>query len=104
MSDTRNAGQGAWSRFVEVEPQERRALALAFACNFVLLGSYYILRPVRDAMATVFGVDQLQNLFTGTLVLTLLASPAFAWLTDHFRLSRVLPGVFAFWILNILGF
>ena len=79
MSDTRNAGQGAWSRFVEVEPQERRALALAFACNFVLLGSYYILRPVRDAMATVFGVDQLQNLFTGTLVLTLLASPAFAW-------------------------
>ena len=104
MSDTRNAGQGAWSSFVEVEPQERRALALAFACNFVLLGSYYILRPVRDAMATVFGVDQLQNLFTGTLVLTLLASPAFAWLTDHFRLSRVLPGVFAFWILNILGF
>ncbi len=96
--------QGSWARFVDVAPQERKALWLAFACNFVLLGSYYILRPVRDAMATVFGVDQLQNLFTGTLVLTLVASPAFAWLTDKFRLSRVLPGVFAFWIPNILGF
>lgn len=87
-----------------VEPYERKALALAFLCNFVLLGSYYILRPVRDAMATVFGVDQLQNLFTGTLVLTLLCSPVFAWLTDTFKLSRVLPGVFWFLILDLLGF
>ena len=35
----------------------RRAVALAFACNFLLLGSYYILRPVRDTVATIFGVD-----------------------------------------------
>jgi len=87
-----------------VEPHERKALVLAFLCNFVLLGSYYILRPVRDAMATVFGVEQLQNLFTGTLVLTLLCSPVFAWLTDTFKLSRVLPGVFWFLILDLLGF
>jgi AAA family ATP:ADP antiporter len=87
-----------------VAPHERKALVLAFLCNFVLLGSYYILRPVRDAMATVFGVEQLQNLFTGTLVLTLLCSPVFAWLTDTFKLSRVLPGVFWFLILDLLGF
>jgi AAA family ATP:ADP antiporter len=66
--------------------------------------SYYILRPMRDAMATVFGVEQLQDLFTGTLVLTLIVSPLFAWLTDTFKLSRVLPGVFALMILNIGGF
>ena len=88
----------------KVEPFERKALGLAFLCNFVLLGSYYILRPVRDAMATVFGVDQLQNLYTGTLILTLLCSPAFAWLTNHFKLSKVLPGVFWFLIADLLGF
>ena len=64
------------------------------------MASYYLLRPVRDAMATVFGVDQLQNLFTGTLILTLVCSPIFAWLTDTFKLSRVLPGVFWFLIAN----
>lgn len=79
-------------------------MLLAFLCNFMLLGSYYILRPVRDAMATVVGTDQLQNLFTGTLILTLLCAPLFAWLTEHFKLSRVLPGVFWFWIINILIF
>lgn len=86
------------------ELHERRAVVLAFSCNFALLGSYYILRPVRDAMATVFGVDQLQNLFTGTLVLTLACAPLFAWITATFRLSRVLPGVFWFLIANLVIF
>jgi ATP:ADP antiporter, AAA family len=95
---------GLASLVANVQHHERKALALAFLCNFVLLGSYYILRPVRDAMATVFGVDQLQNLFTGTLVLTLIVSPVFAWLTDTFKLSRVLPGVFWFLILDLVGF
>lgn len=88
----------------KVGRHERKPLVLAFACNFVLMASYYILRPVRDAMATVFGVEQLQNLFTGTLVLTLIVSPLFAWLTNTFKLSRVLPGVFALLILNLIGF
>jgi AAA family ATP:ADP antiporter len=85
-------------------PHERKAVKLAFMCNFVLLGSYYILRPVRDAMATVFGVEHLQNLFTGTLVLTLVCAPIFAWVTDTFKLSRVLPGVFWFLIADLLVF
>ena len=42
--------------FVDIKPHEARAVALALLCNFMLLGSYYILRPVRDAMATVVGV------------------------------------------------
>jgi ATP:ADP antiporter, AAA family len=70
----------------------------------MLLASYYLLRPVRDAMATVFGVGQLQNLFTGTLVLTLVCSPVFAWLTDTVKLSRLLPGVFGFLVVNLLAF
>src|SRR5436190_13825992 len=88
----------------KIEPLERRAFALAFACNFMLLGSYYILRPVRDAMSTVLGVQQLPNVYLGTLLLTLLASPLFAWLMDTFKVSRVLPGVFAFLVVNLLGF
>jgi ATP:ADP antiporter, AAA family len=88
----------------KVEPFERRALALAFTCNFVMMGSYYIIRPVRDAMATVFGVAHLQELFTGTLIFTLLVSPLFAWITDTFRLSRVLPGVFCFIIASLAVF
>ena len=88
----------------EVAPHERRAVLLAFMCNFVLLGSYYILRPVRDTVATVIGVGQLQNLFTATFIGTLVASPIYAMLASRLRLTRLLPGVFWFWLFNVLLF
>ena len=89
---------------VHIEPHERRAVALAFLCNFMMLGSYYILKPVRDTTATVFGADQLEFLFSGTFIGTLVASPLFTLLASRVRLKRLLPGVFWFWVLNILLF
>jgi AAA family ATP:ADP antiporter len=87
-----------------IRSHERRAVALAFACNFALLGSYYILRPIRDTVATVVGVDHLQTLFTATFVGSLAASPVYAWLASRLRLSQLLPGVFWFWFANVLLF
>jgi ATP:ADP antiporter, AAA family len=87
-----------------IAPHERRAVMLAFMCNFVLLGSYYILRPVRDTVATLLGVGQLQNLFTATFAGTLLASPIYVILASRVRLTRLLPGVFWFWLFNVLLF
>ena len=88
----------------DVHPQEFRAVVLAFSCNFVLLASYYILRPVRDTVATIFGVTQLQNLFTATFVCTLLASPLYAALASRVKLTTLLPGVFMFWLSNVVLF
>jgi AAA family ATP:ADP antiporter len=79
-------------------------VALAFGCNFVLLGSYYILRPVRDTVATIVGVAHLQALFTATFVGTLIASALYAALASRVRLTRLLPGVFWFWLANVLAF
>ena len=88
----------------KAQPHELKAVLLAFSCNFVLLASYYILRPLRDTMATVFGVAQLQDLFTATFVLTLLLGPLFAWCTANVKLDRFLPGVFWVLIFNLLLF
>src|SRR5215471_9754924 len=88
----------------KAQPHELKAVLLAFACNFVLLASYYILRPLRDTMATVFGVAQLQDLFTGTFILTLVLAPVFAWCAARMRLSRFLPGMFWVLIVNLLLF
>ncbi len=87
-----------------VTPPERRATGLAFLCNFLLLGSYYILRPLRDTVATVVGVDQLPHLFTATFVGTFAASALYAGLASRIKLTRLLPGVFWFWLGNILLF
>lgn len=97
-------GHPPLTRSTQILPHERRAVILAFACNFLLLASYYILKPVRDTIATVFGADQLQWLFTGTFIGTLIASPLYAAVAARVRLIRLLPGVFWFWVLNVLLF
>jgi ATP:ADP antiporter, AAA family len=88
----------------QVEAAERRAVLLGFSAYLLLLACAYLLRPLRDTMATVFGVDQLQLLFTLTFVSTLVFSPLFAWLTTRVRLARLLPGVFAAFALSVLVF
>jgi AAA family ATP:ADP antiporter len=87
-----------------VAPHERKAVASAFLCNFLLLGSYYILRPVRDTVATVVGVGHLQQLFTATFIGTFVASTAYAALASRIRLMRLLPGTFWFWLGNMVLF
>jgi ATP:ADP antiporter, AAA family len=43
----------------------------AFVYFFFLMASYFILRPLRDTMGTVYGVAHLQELFTGTFLVEL---------------------------------
>ena len=67
---------------VAVELQEVKAVALAFLFNFVLLGSYYILRPVRDTMMQ-------QRIWAAGFVALALSLPAGAQIagSDHFATS-----------------
>jgi AAA family ATP:ADP antiporter len=95
--------EGLLTRGTQILPYERRAVLLAFGCNFLLFASYYILKPVRDTVAMSYN-DHLQLLFTGTFIGTLIASPIYAWLAARVRLNRLLPGVFWFWLLNVLLF
>ena len=92
------------SRLSNIEQGERRAVLLSFAYFFSLLCSYYIIRPVRDEMGVVGGVDKLQWLFTGTFVVMLLAMPVFGWVTSRFPRRQFLPWVYGFFIFNLLVF
>ena len=49
-----------------VEPLEVKAVSISFVYFFFLMASYFILRPLRDTMGTIYGVNHLQELFTGT--------------------------------------
>ena len=91
-------------RLAQIEPAERRAVVLAFTCYFLLFASYYVLRPVRDTVATVFGVEQLPEFFTATLVGSVIASWLYALVARRVRLRALLPGMFWFWLVNIVLF
>ncbi len=89
---------------LSVERHEYVAVAWSFAYFFCVLSSYYILRPVREAMAVGSGASTIPYLFIGTFVAMLLASPVFGWVASRFPRRQFLPWVYAFFISNILIF
>ena len=71
---------------------------------FSVLSSYYIMRPIRDEMGVAGGVNNLQWLFTGTLIGMLLLNLPFGWLVSRLPRSRFIPITYRFFALNIMAF
>jgi len=88
----------------EVEPREVKAVVISFVYFFFLLASYFILRPLRDTMGTVYGVAHLQELFTGTFLLSFVVAPVFGGLASRIRLAVFLPWVYGFVAITMLLF
>jgi AAA family ATP:ADP antiporter len=89
---------------VDVRPNEVRALLLACLFNFVILGSYYVIRPIRDDIAAAGGTENLSWMFTGTLVVTLLANTAFSAIVGRMPRRKFLPIGYRFLIANLIIF
>lgn len=91
-------------KLVDVEVHEQATLAWAFVYFFCLLCSYYILRPIRDAMGISAGVEGLQVLYLVTIVAMLALVPLFGWLTSRWPRRQFLPVIYLFFIGNLVLF
>jgi AAA family ATP:ADP antiporter len=87
-----------------VKPKEAKAVIISFVYFFFLMASYFILRPLRDTMGSVYGVAHLQELFTGTFIVSFLVAPIFAGLASRIRLATFLPWVYGFIALTLVVF
>jgi len=67
-----------FSKIVDVKANEIRALWLGFAFHFIILTAYYIVKPIRDAIAASNRLETLPWMFTATLVVMLIANTIFA--------------------------
>jgi AAA family ATP:ADP antiporter len=91
-------------RVIAVEPAEAQVVLWCWLYIFAVLSSYYIMRPIRDQMGIAGGVNNLQWLFTGTLVGMLVLNLPFAWLVKTLPRSRFIPLSYRFFAVNILLF
>ncbi|CAN5549510.1 MFS transporter [soil metagenome] len=92
------------ARAVDVKPDELRALGLAFLFNFIVLGSYYVLRPIRDEIGAAGGLENLSWMFTATLVAMLIANALFSAIVARKSRRRFIPIAYRFFIANLVIF
>jgi len=91
-------------RVIDVRPAELRALGWSWLYIFSVLFSYYILRPIRDEMGVAGGVENLQWLFTGTLLGMIAVNPPFAALVARLPRARFIALTYRFFMANLFLF
>jgi ATP:ADP antiporter, AAA family len=91
-------------KIVDVRPNELRALLLACVFNFIILGSYYVIRPIRDDIAAAGSLESLSWMFTGTLVAMLIANTLFSTIVARMSRRRFIPIAYRFFIANLIIF
>jgi AAA family ATP:ADP antiporter len=89
---------------IDVRPAEMQALGWSWLYIFCVLSSYYILRPIRDEMGIAGGIENLQWLFTGTLLGMIVVNPPFAALVAKLPRVRFIAVTYRFFAVNLLIF
>ena len=92
------------TRLFDVRPHEVAVVAWCWLDIFCVLSSYYIMRPIRDQAGVAGGVQNLQWLFTGTLVVMLVLNLPFAYLVKRLPRRRFIAITYHFFAVNILLF
>jgi AAA family ATP:ADP antiporter len=87
--------------FVDVRAAEVAALLLAFVYYFLILSSYYVLRPIRDEIGAANGTEKLPWMYTGTLLTMLVANALFSALVSRYTRRRFIPIAYRFLIFNL---
>ena len=96
--------QRALARACEIQPQETRATLASFLLVFLLMGSYYILRPVRDALASDWTDAEVSWLWTFTFFLTFIAVSLYGTAVSRVRFQRLVPSVYGLFALSFTLF
>jgi AAA family ATP:ADP antiporter len=88
----------------KVEPHEFRATVLSFLFVFTLMAAYFIIRPVRDAMASDWTRVETSSLWTLTFFFSVIAVSIYGFVISRVRFDRVVPGVYVFFATTFVAF
>jgi ATP:ADP antiporter, AAA family len=96
--------QRTLSRACNIEPKETRATLASFLLVLMLMGSYYILRPVRDALASDWSDAEVSVLWTITFFLSTLAVSLYGGAVARIRFQRLVPSVYGLFAVSFVLF
>ena len=104
MTSSEAAPPRGLSRLIVAEAHEVPAVLGGFTLFFLLFASYFMLRPVRETFGIAGGVENLQWLYLGTFLATLVVVPVYGTLAKTVPRRRLLPATYIFSAIVMAGF
>ncbi len=88
----------------KVEPHEIKATVLSFSLVMILMASYYVLRPVRDAMASDWSDAEVSLLWTINFFFSFAIVALYGFAASKISIRRLVPGVYLFFAISFVVF
>ena len=89
---------------MKIESNEIKATFLSFLFVFILMAAYYILRPVRDAMASDWTDAEVSFLWTLNFFISAGVVALYGAAVSHIKFKHLVPGMYGFFALTFLSF
>lgn len=87
-----------------IEANEVKSVLLSFSFVFILMAAYYILRPVRDAMASDWSNTEISILWNIQLVLSTLLIAGYGFACSRIKFKQLVPTVYIFFAVTFVAF
>lgn len=91
-------------KFSGVQPHEVKATFLSFLFVFTLMLAYYILRPVRDAMASDWSDAEVSQLWTLNFFISTIVVAIYGVAVSKLPFKYLVPGVYTFFAASFVFF
>ena len=88
----------------KVEPDELKATAASFLLVLILMAAYYILRPVRDAMASDWTDAEVSLLWTINFFFSFAVVALYGASASRMSVRKLVPTVYAFFATTFVAF
>lgn len=87
-----------------IQRHEWFAVLVAATYFFLVLASYYVVRPVRDQLSAAVGSTALPIFYAATFVATIALAPIFGALVARYPRRHFIPVVYLFFIAGMVAF
>jgi AAA family ATP:ADP antiporter len=91
-------------RLANIRKDEIPSIAASALFFFCVLTALQVIRPARDALGMQRGIEEIRWLFQGTLIVTLLVNPVFAFLVSRFRRMAFIAASYLFFSTSLVVF
>ena len=87
-----------------VEQNELKAVSLSFLFVFILMAAYYVLRPVRDALASDWTDAEVSTLWTLNFFISTGFVALWGFAISKFDFKKLVPGIYLFFAASFVCF
>ncbi len=104
MAQLLNRLKQVLDKSIKVHPNELKATLVSFVIIFILMASYFILRPVRDAMASDWSDSEVSFLWNLQFFISAAIVSLYGFIISRIKFKNVVPLVYSAFAFSFLAF